>query len=117
MPGSTEPKSAAERAARAQRFFAAHKALETREGADVSLDEIGRRYAAIVGADKAVDGSVIRRWFKALSEPRGLRAWAAIGEVLGESPAYLAFGIRPAPVRRAGQQPVPPPTAAGEKAG
>lgn len=86
------PASQREAAARADRMFDALKALELRERRGITLRELGERIATAEGRAEPYADSVVRRWFKGLSEPSTLALWRAIAAVLGESPSWLAFG-------------------------
>lgn len=77
---------------RAARMFEAVQGLERRLGRRVTLDELGAWTAEREGRSDSYAGSVVRRWLKGLSEPRGSAGWQALAEVLGVSAGWLAFG-------------------------
>lgn len=81
---------------RAARMFGAVQGLERRLGRRVTLDELGAMVAEREGREPYA-GSVVRRWLKGLSEPRGTAGWEALAAVLGVEPGYLAFGTTTAP--------------------
>jgi hypothetical protein len=80
-----------EQSPRAARMFSAVQGLEARLGRRVTLDEIGAWTGEREGREPYA-GSVVRRWLRGLSEPRGTAAWSALADVLGVEPGWLAFG-------------------------
>lgn len=82
----------------AQRMFDARQALESRERARLTLDELGRRIAEAEEGranDEPYAAAVVKRWLEGDSEPRSMSTWRAIASVFGVRVGWLANGELP----------------------
>jgi hypothetical protein len=79
------------------RLFQAHAALEAKEGARLSREEIGKRVGKALGTP-AINKSTVASWFTEILPPADVGA--GVAQVYGVSGGWLYFGedtVRKAP--------------------
>lgn len=80
----------------AARMFDARQALETRERARLTLEELGKRIATAQGRpDDPYAPAVVKRWLEGDAEPGSIATWRAIASVFGVRVGWLAAGELP----------------------